>query len=160
QDNPPGQKFCGQCGAPVHRSSESAPLSYGDIQRSLMEARAQQTATSEVLGVINRSQSDVQPVFDAILASAMGLLRGYSGALTRVVASQIVLGALTSTDDAGDAVLRAVFPQSLKSPGPYAQALRERVPINVADATTDPRLPEPARAVARTRAFRSWVVVP
>ena len=49
--------------------------SNGDLRRALDT----QTATSEILGVISRSQTDVQPVFDAILASAVRLLRGYSG---------------------------------------------------------------------------------
>jgi GAF domain-containing protein len=128
--------------------------------RELTTALDTQTATSDILRVISRSQTDVQPVFDAILASAVRLLRGYSGALTRVVGTQIVLGALTSTDDAGNAALRSLFPQSLQSSGPYTQALRDRAPVNVADAETDRRLPELARAVARARGHASWAVVP
>src|SRR5207244_7555166 len=71
-----------------------------------------QTATSDILRVISRSPTDVQPVFDAIVASAIRLLHAYSGALTRVVDNHIVLAALTSTDDAaGDAAQRARYPQ-------------------------------------------------
>src|SRR5438093_7129082 len=110
--------------------------------RELTTALDTQTATSDILRVISRSQTDVQPVFDAILASAVRLLGAYSGALTRIAGDQIVLVALTSTDDAGDAALRARFPQSLHSEGAHAQVIRARVPLNVADAHTDPRLPE------------------
>src|SRR5262245_8645011 len=37
------------------------------------EAQEQQTATSEILGVISQSPTDVQPVFDAIAREAMRL---------------------------------------------------------------------------------------
>ena len=41
--------------------------------RDLTDALARQTATAEVLRVISRSQTDVQPVFDAILDCAVRL---------------------------------------------------------------------------------------
>ena len=53
--------------------------------RELTTALDTQTATSDILRVISRSQTDVQPVFDAIVASAVRLLGAYSGTLTRVV---------------------------------------------------------------------------
>src|SRR5205807_5991656 len=63
-------------------------------------------------------------------------------------------------DDAGDASLRAVFPQSLKSETAHARAIRDRAPINIADTQTDPCTPEAVRASARARGYRSWVTVP
>jgi GAF domain-containing protein len=128
--------------------------------RELTTALDTQTATSDILRVISRSQTDVQPVFDAILGSAVRLLRGYSGMLTRIAGDQIELGAFTSTDDTGDAATRARLPQPLQSEDPHAQTLRDRAPLNVADADTDPRLPEAEHARARVRGYRSFVVVP
>src|SRR5262249_48928694 len=139
--------------------------------RELTTALDKQTATSDILRVISQSQTDVQPVFDAILASAVRLLAAYSGVLTRIVGDQIVLAALTRTDGAGDAATRALFPQALQSElsktgqwdkmaAGYAQVIRERAPLNIADVHTDPRWPETARAYARLRGYRSWAAVP
>ena len=72
------------------------------------EALEQQTATAEILRVISSSQTDVQPVFDAILTSAVRLLQGYSGVATRVVSDHLELAALTRTTDTGDAAMRAL----------------------------------------------------
>src|SRR5262249_34235957 len=126
----------------------------------LRESLEQQTATADVLKVISRSQTDVQPVFDAIVSSAVRLLRGYTGTMTRIVADHIELAAFTSIDHAGEASLRALFPQSLKSEILHARAIRDRAPINIADSQTDPRIPEAVRASASARGYRSWVTVP
>jgi GAF domain-containing protein len=128
--------------------------------RELTTALNTQTATSDILRAISRSQTNVQPVFDAILGSAVRLLRAYSGMLTRIAGDQIELGALTSTDDTGDAATRARLPQPLQSEDPHAQALRDRAPLNIADAHADPRVPEAERARARVRGYRSFVIVP
>ena len=128
--------------------------------RELTTALDQQTATSDILRVISRSQTDVQPVFDAIVDSAVRLLGAYSGVLTQVKGDQIELGALTSTNNAGDAAARALYPESLQSERLTARAIRERTPLNFADVDTDPRLPEAEHARARVRGYRSLVVVP
>src|SRR5262249_20137535 len=84
----------------------------------------------------------------------------YSGTVTRVVGDQIEIAALTSTDATGDAAQRARYPQSLRSGGSHATAIRNRMPFNIADTQTDPSLPEPVRAFARVRGYRGLVVVP
>ena len=126
----------------------------------LTTALEKQTATSEILHVISRSPTDVQPVFDAIVGSAVRLMGAYSGGLTRISSDQLVLGAITSTDPSGDDVQRTRYPQPLDSDDPHAQAIRSRVPLNVADAQEDPRFPEPVHVAARARGFRSLVAVP
>jgi signal transduction histidine kinase len=128
--------------------------------RELTTALDTQTATADILRVISRSQTDVQPVFDAIVASAARLLEADSGLLTRIAGDQIEIAALTSTDPAGDAILRAAYPLSRHSDRVHARVIRDRAPLNVADAQTDPRLPDVQHATARARGYRSHVAVP
>jgi len=128
--------------------------------RDLTTALDTQTATSDILRVISSSQTDVQPVFDAIVNSAVRLLGAHTSVLTRVAGDQLELAALVRTDDAGDARAKSAFPQSVHSDLPHAQALRARAPLHYADARTDPRLPEVEHARAGARGYQSLVLVP
>ena len=72
QDNPTGQKFCGECGTPLQSlegSAHEAP-SYADVRRSLSEALARESATGEILRVISSSPTDIQPVLEAVVQNA------------------------------------------------------------------------------------------
>jgi GAF domain-containing protein len=128
--------------------------------RELTTALDTQTATSDILRVISRSQTDVQPVFDAIVNSAVRLLRGYSALVTRVAGDQIELAAYTSTGAEGDAVARATYPVPLQSRNSHGQAIHTRTTLNIADAQKDARVPEASHAFARARGFHGQVVLP
>ena len=131
-----------------------------ELKRELAEARDQQAASNEILRVISNSPSAVQPVFDAIHATAVRLLRAHSGVLTRVVDNQIVLAAMSDIDPTAAAAVRATFPRSLLSDEPHAHVIRACAPTNIADVETDPRMLEAQRAYARALGYRSAAVVP
>jgi len=64
------------------------------------EALDRQTATAEILKVISRSPTDVQPVFDAIVEAALRLLPSTFTALLRRDGDSYRLGATANRDEA------------------------------------------------------------
>jgi GAF domain-containing protein len=128
--------------------------------RDLTTALDKQTATADILRVISRLQTNINPVFEAIVNSAVRLLRAYTGSLTTIDGDVIQLAAVRSVDEAGDAALRAQFPTPVESSGSHAMAVRERAPLNITDAGVDPRLPASVQAYARRRGYKSQIVVP
>jgi signal transduction histidine kinase len=128
--------------------------------RELSDALEQQTATSEILGVISSSPTDVQPVFETIVASCKRLLSARSATVVRLVDRELQLVAFTPTSPDADAELRRFYPRALDSGTAVGIVARERVPFVTTDTETDARLPEASRAVARARGYRSMLMVP
>src|ERR1700730_6750368 len=64
------------------------------LEKRLAEALDEQSATREILEIIGRSRSDVQPVFEAIVASAVRLCGAEVGNLTRFDGEWVHLAAM------------------------------------------------------------------
>jgi signal transduction histidine kinase len=165
-DNPPRQKFCGECGTLLPRSAESAlrEPSYTDIQRSLTEVLARERATGEILRMIRDSPTNEQAVFEAIVSSAWRLLGGFGGAfggaVYRVIGEELHLEAYVSTNPTGDAALKSTFPRPLSLFSPPGEAIRRRAPVVLVDVDTDEWVPDDIRELIRKRGDRSGVWVP
>ncbi len=124
------------------------------------EALERQTATAEILKVIASSPSDVQPVLDAIAASALRLLGGRSSAVTQVVGDMVHLSAHTATDQAGSEALKGFYPRPISSTSGLAAVVRSGKPAYRNDTESDPNTSREAKELARTRGYRSLLWVP
>jgi GAF domain-containing protein len=125
--------------------------------RDLTEALEQQTATAEILRVISRSQTDVQPVFDAILRSAVRLCDGVFSVLFRFDGELIHLVAEHNFTPTALEVARQTFPASLTRGFPSARAILDRAVVHLLDVEEDP---ECDQSVARVIGARSVLAVP
>jgi GAF domain-containing protein/anti-sigma regulatory factor (Ser/Thr protein kinase) len=100
------------------------------------EALERQTATSEVLQVINASPGDLAPVFDAMLENAMALCEARFGFLTLFDGESYAYGAGRNLPAALNDALRA----GPHRPGPHT-ALRRladtKAPVHIEDVRAD-----------------------
>jgi GAF domain-containing protein len=141
--------------------------SYSDLKTEverlggvLAESVEQQTATSEILRVISQFPTDVQPVFDTILARAVRLCEGRSGALYRINDGVISVLASSNPDDEARRMHDAAYPTSFADLEPPVQRIAEGVAIHWPDVDAEPGLSDARRERARILGYRSAAVVP
>jgi two-component system, NtrC family, sensor kinase len=103
----------------------------------LSESLEQQTAMSQVLGVISSSPTDLKPVFDTILANATRLCEGNLASLWRYD-GEFLIGA--AQYNASPAFVEHYMSTKLKPnpAGPARLAAFERRTVHVADITAEP----------------------
>jgi GAF domain-containing protein len=106
--------------------------------RDLTEALERQTATSDILQIISSSPTEVQPVFDAIIRSAVTLCDASFGGLHLFDGEQITIDAHSGLPEEELEVLRTVFPFPIRSNSLVGRALLERSPVQVEDVRAIP----------------------
>jgi GAF domain-containing protein len=128
--------------------------------RELSESLEQQTATAEILRVISGSPTDVQPVFDAIVRSAVRLCDGFFSTAFRFDGSLVHLVAQHNFTPEALARFKSLYPTPPAQVGWSARAVHYRDVIHVPDAQSDPTAPETSRQFAQAVGFRSSLSVP
>src|SRR5262245_7308101 len=130
----------------------------------LSEALEQQTATSEVLGVISGSPGELQPVFDAMLANATRICEAKFGMLWLADGEQFRSVALHEVPSALAEERRR---SPLYHPGPataLGRVARTKQLVHIVDVAAEPAYverPSPeARALVELGGCRSLITVP
>jgi len=124
----------------------------------LTEALEQQTATSEILRVISRSRTDVQPVFDTIAAAALKLCRGNSATVLTYDGTLAYLMAHANLTREGAESVRRLFPKPPSRDIGATRALLTGQVVAIPDVLADPDYALPANATEGN--FRSVLAVP
>jgi signal transduction histidine kinase len=122
------------------------------------EALERQTATSEILGVISSSPTNVQPVFDAIVESAVRLVSGQNSVLFRLIAGEAHVVAQSGLSGDGLTTFQSLYPGPLT--GLLEMAVVSRRPAHTADMLMDHRATELGRRLAKSQGHRAILFVP
>ena len=126
--------------------------------RELGEALQRQTATSEVLRLISRFQTDVEPVFDAIAAKALDLCRATTGWVYRFDGELIHIAAAHSLRPEAVEVVRQSYPAPPSRGGGTARAVLSRNVVYIPDIRVDDEYR--LEALAKAADYLSVLAVP
>ena len=119
--------------------------------RQLTEALEQQTATAELLRVISRSPTDVQPVFDAIAHEVVRLCGASYSVVTRFDGELLHLAALEHVRPEGVEAVKQAFPSRPSRITTTTRAILERAVVHVPDVLEDPEYDKSVAAGVRNR---------
>ena len=122
--------------------------------RQLQEALDQQTATSEILGVISRSPTDVQPVFQAIAESSVRLCNADYASALRLEGGVMHLLAQYGRTPEWLATAHRISGDLIGG-----RAMLDRTIVRVENMLTDARFPA-SQELARAVGYRTALGVP
>src|SRR5262245_12908709 len=130
--------------------------------RELSEALQQQTATSEVLGVISSSPGELEPVFQAMLANATRICEAKFGTLYLCEGDAFRLGAMHNPPPAFAEERRRKPVFRLSPATALSRATKTRQPVQIADVEAEPAYHSDPRAAAliRLAGYRTLLCVP
>src|SRR5262245_3995948 len=106
-------------------------------KRDLQESLEYQTAISEVLGVISRSPTNVQPVFDTIASSALHLCAGTFSSVFRFDGRLIHFAAAHGMTPEGFEALRCTYPLPPGRAGATTRAIETGAIAEIPDINAD-----------------------
>src|SRR4029434_4987038 len=128
-----------------------------ELQGALAQATHREAATSEILRIISQSPTDVQPVFDAIVESAVRLCDGAFGALATFNGELMHLVATHNWTPRAHEVAGPTSPAHPSRDLLSGRAILERTEVHVPDVEL---APEYKHEIGGAVGFRSGLAVP
>jgi signal transduction histidine kinase len=130
-------------------------------KRDLTEALEQQTATSEILRVISGSPTDVRPVFDTIVRSAVRLCDARFALVFRLDGDNVHLVSHHNYPPAALKRFGSTFSHRLSEGGTVvAQTMLRKEMIHIHNILLHQEVSAPVRELARSVGYRSVLGVP
>jgi signal transduction histidine kinase len=131
------------------------------LRLQVREALEQQTATSEILRVISGSSTDVQPVFDTIVRSAVRLCDARFALVYRLEDEVVHLVSHHNYPAEALDQFRRTFSRRLSEGGTVvAQAMLGGAVVHIHDILLNEEVSEAVRELARSAHYRSVLAVP
>ena len=109
--------------------------------REIREGQEQLTATSEILGVIAGSPTDIQPVFDTIAQSGLVLCDGTNCSVVRFDGELIHLVSQHNVSAAGRETMQQLFPMRPNRGLAMSRAILERTVVHIPNVEQDSEYP-------------------
>jgi GAF domain-containing protein len=142
----------------LFRELEEKNRALTQAHAQVTESLEQQTATSEILGVISSSPTDVQPVFDTIAESSLRLCGALFSSVYRFDGELIHMVAHQNYPQVALERSRQLFPARPSRQLFTARAILECAVVHVPDVLQDPNFA--ALDLVRDAGFRSVLAVP
>src|SRR5262249_21593303 len=126
--------------------------------RELRTALDKQTATGDILRVISQSPTEVGPVFQAVVTSAIRLARGHFGGISLLRSDAFHLEASQGLEE-GLRTFQRIFPLPLDQSGLMKIAVTTRRAAHKANVFEDPRTGPFAQQLASAARYHAFIHV-
>ena len=126
----------------------------------LSESLEQQTATSDVLRVISRSPTNVQPVFDAIAESGMRLCDGQFSFVMRFDGREMDFASCCGLSAEGLKAFHSILPMPAGEDTASGRAIVRRAVVEIPDVETDLSYGAQGQGLAKAVTYRSIAAIP
>ena len=147
--------------AELERELETRTRELAEARKHLAEALEQQSATSEVLGVISSSPTELQPVFEAMVGRATQLCEAHFSGVARYEDGLLHLVAVSNLSTSEAQAFHSLFPRPPKRNFVMGRAFVDGQEVHFEDVLTELDYDTRTREVLqRTLGYRSFMAVP